>query len=80
MAKRKHTKTPTAITKDNSVGNAINRNNRKKAKQSLKTAHELEAEQVSLGYRWVANGKLSKFVAPSRIEHYQYKGFRVINQ
>lgn len=83
MSIRKPKKTPKnapdSLKKDNSIGNTENRINRLKAKESLKSAKELELERVGKGFRWVTDGKINKFVAPERIEHYIYNGYRVVN-
>lgn len=70
---------PTSEKKDNSVGLTVNKHNRIKAKEVLKSAKELELKQIELGYRWVTNGKDNRFVHPKKIEHYTYNGYRVIN-
>lgn len=75
----KHKAKPTEAKKDNSVGLTVNKNNRIKAKEVLKTAKEVELQQIENGYRWVTNGKINRFVHPSKIERYTYNGYRVIN-
>lgn len=79
MPKDKGKAKPQSKKKDNSVGLTEVRKSRSSAIKALAAAKELEAERVKSGYRWLTNDKKTIFVAPDRIEHYLYSGYRVIS-
>lgn len=67
---------PTTKRRDNSVGNAINKEVRKKAKAALPNGFAVEKQRAANGWVWLRKGKTSRQVSPDKIEALKSEGWK----
>lgn len=60
----------------NAIGEQINKENRVKAKEILKTAKEIEADLISKGAVWMKKDRTSVLVPKDKVKKYKSNGFK----
>lgn len=64
------------FTESNPIGEQINKENRSKAKDVLKTAKEIEADLISKGAIWMKKERNIVLVTKHKIKKYKSNGYR----
>lgn len=64
------------FTESNPIGEQINKENRSKAKDVLKTAKEIEADLISKGAIWMKKERNIVLVPKHKINKYKSNGYR----
>jgi len=67
---------PTTKRKDNSVGTAVNKKERLKAKAAMPKALAVESQRAAAGWVWLKLDKTTKQVHPSKVEALKAEGWR----
>lgn len=68
--------TTKVFTESNPIGEQINKENRSKAKEVLKTAKEIEADLISKGAIWMKKERNVVLVPKHKIKKYKSNGYR----
>lgn len=61
---------------NNAVGDKINKQNREKAKEVLKSSKEKEQELIKNGAVWMKKEKTSVLVPKNKVQKYKSNGFK----
>lgn len=64
-------------------GDILFNNNKKhveQAKKQLQLAHEIEAEKIKQGYKYMRKEKTAKLVDPDKIKALKLDGWKLVNQ